>query len=567
MRTAALGHSDRPHICRYGNVSQRTYHRCSKFMTMKSRYDSSLYGMYGAGVPKRNNNAKKDSHMSEVASGSSDHVGMHGKVDMIDSNNVDSVPKSDPCSTSSRRAVLAGMQSLWWVGGAHAMAGRGIGSVDVAGESFMVKDIEKRLEDTVSEFTLDNGMKFIVRERRNAPICSFHTYADVGAFDEDGLTGIAHLLEHLAFKGSPRGSLDYKRESDLLDAMDEVFMESLAASSKKKANVLKDRLDAMQTEASQLAMSNAFGALLMREGAVGLNAATSHDSTKYYCSMPSNKIELWFALEAERFQAPVFRDVYSEKKVVLEERRLRVDSSPLGRFQEKFAEESLTNNYRRPVIGYEEDIERIGRRDVASFFKDKYGPESLTVAIVGDVSPSKIRQYAEKYFGGWRREVTRTARCNGYEQEPLAAPVDGRSRVMTASSKAGPLLVRAWYRPCIRNQSASLALDAMDDFLTGSRSSRTYRNLVEKSTALSVSTYATFPGEKHATQMLCYAIPAPGVSLDTLDTSLQREVECLLEKGPSEEELSQYKKVCMQVGCHVEIEKDFHVLFLLASEF
>jgi predicted Zn-dependent peptidase len=324
--------------------------------------------------------------------------------------------------------------------------------------------------------------------------------------------------------------------------MDEVFMESLAAPSKKKANVLKDRLDMMQTEASQLAMSNAFGSLLMREGAVGLNAATSHDSTKYYCSMPSNKIELWFALEAERFQAPVFRDVYSEKKVVLEERRLRVDSSPLGRFQEKFAEESLTNNYRRPVIGYEEDIERIGRRDVASFFKDKYGPESLTVAIVGDVSPSKVRQYAEKYFGGWRREVTRTARCNGYEREPLAAPAEGRSRVMTASSKAGPLLVRAWYRPCIRNQSASLALDAMDDFLTGSRSSRTYRNLVEKSTALSVSTYATYPGEKHATQMLCYAIPAPGVSFDTLDTSLQREVEYLLEKGPSEEELMQYKK-------------------------
>jgi predicted Zn-dependent peptidase len=107
----------------------------------------------------------------------------------------------------------------------------------------------------------------------------------------------------------------------------------------------------------------------------------------------------------------------------------------------------------------------------------------------------------------------------------------------------------------------------MDDFLTGSRSSRTYRNLVEKSTALSVSTYATYPGEKHATQMLCYAIPAPGVSFDTLDTSLQREVEYLLEKGPSEEELMQYKKVCMSASCLtvVAIKPGIHVLFLFQS--
>lgn len=532
---------------RYGNGSDQICRRY-RLMGVARRCDGPVHGTGARGGPIANSSVPHHQHPSGGGAESmSTNRGKRGESELA-LKNFESVRKGELHATSSRRSVVAGMQclgaGLWWVGGAHAAAARGIGSAD-AGDSLLVKDIEKRLEDSVTEFTLDNGMKFIVRERRNAPICSFHTYADVGAFDEEEKTGIAHLLEHLAFKGSPRGSLDYKKESEVLDAMDEVFMESLAAPSKKQAAVLKDRLDAMQTEASQLAMSNAFGALLMREGAVGLNAATSHDSTKYYCSMPSNKIELWFALEAERFQAPVFRDVYSEKKVVLEERRLRVDSSPLGRFQEKFAEESLTNNYRRPVIGYEEDIERIGRRDVASFFKDKYGPESLTVAIVGDVSPSKVLQYAEKYFGGWRREVRRTARCDGYEKEPLAAPEVGQRRVMTASSKAGPLLVRSWYRPCIRNQSVSLALDAMDDFLTGSRSSRTYRNLVEKSIALSVSSYATHPGEKHATQLLSYAIPAAGVSLETLDTSLLREIEQLLEKGPSKEELMQYKKVCM----------------------
>lgn len=155
-------------------------------------------------------------------------------------------------------------------------------------------------------------------------------------------------------------------------------------------------------------------------GAVGLNASTSHDSTRYIASLPSNVLELWFALESERFQVrsiggnksrnlllalqqvhsrswsftaglqdPVFRELYSEKRVVLEERRARVDNSPLGKFQEEFNRRAFANAYGRPVIGFQDDIEAFGRREVDAFFRRYYGPQNLTVAIVGDVMPDQ----------------------------------------------------------------------------------------------------------------------------------------------------------------------------------
>lgn len=456
------------------------------------------------------------------------------------------------------------------VGSMYALAGRLVVSGDAAAQEVdplvpsVVEDVRQRLENSVTEFSLDNGMKFIVRTRRNAPVVSFHTYADVGAYDEeDGATGIAHLLEHLAFKGSPNvGSIRWKEESVLLDHMDDLFEEylqmrdgerSVSRTSMVYQKKLLEELERLQQRASALSVPNAYGAMLQREGATGLNAATSHDSTQYYCSMPSNKMELWFALESERFQVPAFRDVYSEKKVVLEERRLRVDSSPLGAFQEAYAAASMSNNYRRPVIGYESDIDRIGRRDVSKFFKAKYGPESLTVVIVGDADPSKVRQYAEKYFGWWRRNITRTLQCNGVGigtqnegYDPLSIPENvssNRTRQLDSVSRAGPLLLRSWYRPCIRDRSASLALDAIDDCLNGGRSSRLQEKLVKGSVALSVSTYSTFPGEKHSTQMLAYAIPSPGVSLSKVDGAIQAEVAKLVDYGPTEKELERYKKV------------------------
>ena len=202
-------------------------------------------------------------------------------------------------------------------------------------------------------------------------------------------------------------------------------------------------------------------------------------------------------------QAPVLREIYSEKQVVLEERRLRVDNSPLGPFQEQLALRSLGNNYRRPVIGFEADIQRIGRREVAQFFGERYGPQSLTIAVAGDVKPEQIRRLAERYWGGWEQpagSVPPSACDADGHGERAARPPEDAPLQYQAESRAGPAVSIAFYRPCVRSPD-SLTLDVASDLLTGSRSSRLYRGLVTPGKALTVTSFASFPAEKHANQV------------------------------------------------------------------
>lgn len=445
----------------------------------------------------------------------------------------------------SRRQILSGFA---WVGGIHGEALRQLTSLERAeaadlesvGRSKMTEDIEKRLRQSTYEIRLENGLTVLVRRRTVAPVFSAVTYADVGSFNEGSVTGLAHLLEHLAFKGTPRQSYDYKKESQLLQMMDDVFLELRDEANAKRRLSLEKKLDSLQEEASLLAAPNAYGAFLKKEGAVGLNAATSHDSTQYYVSLPSNKLELFFALEAERFIAPVFRDVYSEKKVVLEERKMRVDASPLGEFQENFVAVSFGNNYSRPVIGSEADISRISRIDVEEFFETHYSPQALTISIVGDVDPSQARQFAEKYFGSWKSSTV-TATDPMATSDLLAIPkqVPGK---LVGKSISGPLLLHSFYRPPVGDMHASIALDMADSCLTGGRSSRLEQALVKTSRALSVSSRSTFPGEKYPNQMLFFGIPGPSTTLEELDRAIVNEIGRLQSFGPTAAELNKFSK-------------------------
>ena len=231
-----------------------------------------------------------------------------------------------------------------------------------------------RVAEEVSEFTLDNGMKFIVLEQHDTPVVSMMLYANVGASNEiDGQTGIAHYLEHLAFKGTTRiGTTNYAAEKPVLDQLDEVFDQMLAAEEAGDDAALaelSERFAVLQAEAASYVEQNKFGQIIEQAGGTGLNATTSADATRYFYNLPSNKLELWFSLESERFLDPVFREFYKEKEVILEERRMRVDNSPIGQMVERFSEVAYTSNpYRRPVIGYQEDLRKATRADIQAFF-------------------------------------------------------------------------------------------------------------------------------------------------------------------------------------------------------
>ena len=170
-------------------------------------------------------------------------------------------------------------------------------------------------EKRMTEFTLQNGLKFLVLERHEAPVVSFHTYADVGAVDEvRGITGIAHLFEHLAFKGTTMiGTRNYKAEKKALDKVDKAFL-ALKAERRKGDRADKARLEQLQNqfkedqeEAQKYLVHDEYEEVFSREGSVGFNAYTSEDATQYIVSLPSNKVELWMTMESDRFAHPVLR--------------------------------------------------------------------------------------------------------------------------------------------------------------------------------------------------------------------------------------------------------------------
>ena len=262
--------------------------------------------------------------------------------------------------------------------------------------------IQPYLEQVINrltEFRLDNGLKFIVLERHQAPVVSFLTYADVGGIDEpDGQTGVAHFLEHLAFKGTKRiGTTDYKAEAPLLQKLEQLDNQiKTAKTSGKKAEIarLETEFKAMEGQALKLVKQNEMGQIVEQAGGVGLNANTSSEATRYFYSFPSNKLELWMSLESDRFLDPVFREFYKEKEVILEERRLRVENSPIGQMVEKFIDAAFkVHPYRRPVIGYDQDIRNLTPENVRKFFEAYYAPSNLTIAIVGDVNPAEVKKH------------------------------------------------------------------------------------------------------------------------------------------------------------------------------
>ena len=385
-----------------------------------------------------------------------------------------------------------------------------------------------RVAAEVTEFTLDNGMKFIVLEQHEAPVASVMLYANVGAsYEEDGQTGVAHYLEHLAFKGTTRiGTTNYTAEKAVLDQLDAVFDRLIQAEetgSEAEIAELQAQFVALQEEAAAYVEQNKFGQIIEQAGGTGLNATTSADATRYFYNLPSNKLELWFSLESERFLDPVFREFYKEKDVILEERRMRVDNSPIGQMIERFIEVAFTENpYRRPVIGYMEDLRKATRANVQAFFDAYYGPSNLIAAVVGDVDPNRVQQLAEAYFGRYEAKAD-PAELVVNEPEQTA------ERDFTLELVSQPWYLEGYHRPGI-NDPDQVVYAMIDSILTGGRTARLYKALVEPQIALDVGSANGFPGDKLDSVMLLYGLTAPGHTVEEIATGLERELTRLQQE-------------------------------------
>jgi len=235
----------------------------------------------------------------------------------------------------------------------------------------------KAFEKKVTEFTLPNGLHFIVAERHETPVVSFHTYVNAGSVDDpSGKTGIAHMFEHMAFKGTETiGTQDWPAEKKALDVVEEVYDRLDAERNKgpkadpNQVRLLELQLNSAIQAANSYVIPNEFFRIIEQNGGAGLNADTSLDYTEYFYSLPSNRLELWFLLESQRFLHPVFREFYKERSVVMEEERMRIESNPQGKLIQQFLATAFeAHPYRVPGTGWPSDIMNLRSRDAKAFF-------------------------------------------------------------------------------------------------------------------------------------------------------------------------------------------------------
>jgi predicted Zn-dependent peptidase len=397
-------------------------------------------------------------------------------------------------------------------------------------------------EERTTLHRLENGWTFIIVERPVAPVFSFATLVNVGSAQEvAGITGLAHMFEHMAFKGTPNvGSLDYEAEKVALEAMEQAYLGFQAErqardSDPERVEELRAAFRERQEEAARFVVANEFDEILARAGGIGINAFTNTDFTGYFYSLPANKIELFCYLESERFLQPVFREFYKERDVVQEERRLRTESQPIGRLLEQFqATAFVAHPYKQPVIGYMSDLESITISDAEAFFDKYYVPSNLVTAIVGDVDAQALVPMLESYFGripaGPAPEPVRTV-------EP---PQIGEKQVLIEDS-AQPVYVEG-YHITAQNHPDQPVWDAIDDILSSGRTSRLYRSLVrDKKIAANAGSFSQLPGSKYPTLWIAWAFPSPESSNEEVQAAIREEIARMKVDDVTDQELERFK--------------------------
>ena len=399
------------------------------------------------------------------------------------------------------------------------------------------------LEKCVQKFTFPNGLTVLLFERHTSPTVSFYIRHKVGAVDEvSGKTGTAHFLEHLMFKGTKTiGTINYGKEKKILqkisrvgDALDREKNKGEGAD-KNRLEQLTKQLTALQEQHKSLTISNEIDRLYTENGAIDLNASTGQDVTTYQVSLPANKIELWARIEADRMINPVFREFYSERDVIMEERRQSVESDPDGKLMEQFLAAAFqAHPYGRPILGWPSDMSFLNPGYTKDFFNLYHAPNNTVIAIVGDVNPAAAMKIIKKYFGAIKRQEMPRSHIT---EEP---PQRGERRV-EVSFDANPQMVIGYHKPPLPSFD-DYVFDIIESILGQGRTSRFYKILVdEKGLAESVQTANGFPGARYPNLFAIFATPRHPHTAAELETEIYREIEKLKQEEVSAKELDMIK--------------------------
>ncbi len=412
-------------------------------------------------------------------------------------------------------------------------------TVSVSAGAQNLSSFEKRT--TVKK--LDNGLTVIILERPEAPVFSYATVVNTGSAQEvAGITGLAHMFEHMAFKGNDViGTKDWQSEQAALRKVEETYA---AYDRARRQETARDetRIKQMEKEwrdaiaaADKFVVTDEFSKVVERAGGVGMNAGTASDLTVYFYSLPSNRFELWAYLESERYRAPFLRDFYKERDVVMEERRMRTESSPVGRLVEQFLSAAfIAHPYGVGVVGHMSDLQTISATDAVDFFKKYYVPANMVVAIAGDVKAAEAMPVIEKYFGRIPK---------GAAPEPLRTiePRQNSERTVILRETAQPFYLEGYHRPSATHPDDAI-YNVIQMLMSNGRTSRLYKSLVrDKKIAAQAAGFNGFPGEKYPNLFTYFLVPTPGNTASSMAEPLRAEIERLKNEDVTAEELQSVK--------------------------
>jgi len=400
------------------------------------------------------------------------------------------------------------------------------------------------LEKNVVKTKLDNGLVVLMLKRTFSPTVSLYIRYRVGAVDEiQGQTGAAHFLEHLMFKGTTTiGANNYPEERKILiqieevgRALDKERMKQEKAD-QKIIEGLARRLKKLQAQQRRYYIPNEIDRLYTENGGLGMNASTGQDVTTYFLSLPANKIELWARIESDRLLHPVFRDFYTERDVIMEERRQRVETSPDGKLYESFLGAAYTvHPYGRPVIGFPEDLTYMGQTAVRRIHQKYLAPENMVIAVVGDIDFEKTQKLIGKYFGRIPKSKFRSA--------PIPEEsAQTRERKIEILFDANPSLLIGYHKPTAPDADDYI-FDVLETILSKGRTSRLYSKLVlQRQIADSISVSNGVPATRYPNLFVVTARPRHPHTNDELQAAILGELETIKNHPVSDQELAKAKK-------------------------
>ena len=429
----------------------------------------------------------------------------------------------------------------------------------------------------IQEHTLSNGMKLVLIPNHIAPTVAGAWVAHVGSVNErPGITGISHLFEHMMFKGTHViGTRDYAKDVALIEEQERVQDQIRAELSKMRLaqrrgeldditkpeartpryRELEARFDSLVAEQRANMVKNEFEQVLQRNGATGINAFTSEDMTVYFETVPANKLELWFWVEADRLKNRVFREFYSERDVVYEERRRSVESTPTGAFEVSFdATFWDASPYAWPVIGWPSDVAAITKAQADDYYSLYYAPQNLTAVLAGDFDPKAALALAEKYLGSIPAGTRPAPEMITTEIRPLA------EKRFYAEAETNPAVTVRWHAIAYQHTDVP-ALELLAEVLNGP-TGRLQRNVVLGS-QVATSARAGSDTRKYEGAFEVQAQCKDGKTPDELEKAIHAEIEKLQKEPVPADELQRAKNRYL-ASAYRQISSTFQLLFRYA---